>query len=332
MRMEQQTLNMRFLCPAFVGDARQSAVWRTPPIKAQLRQWWRVVMASRGCDDSEIRKTEGWLFGDAAGEGGNKSRVRVRLSHWKAGSLNEWAPRGGSNKLAVGDGRNSIPADLYLGYGPIAPGPKLKADRAIDAGEEARLRLAWPEGECGAEALRRALSLMNRLGALGGRSRNGWGSYVLEGAQAADLADYQVDWREAVENHPWARGIGFDDRGLLVWKTDEQDKWERVIHRLGQIRKDVCTAVPQRCLLSYPVTKKSLPAWKNTDRVPNSLRFKIVPGDNGGLCGLIFHMPCRPADRLWNALDERVRAQFPSVWQMAHRLLDESGAAKRVTE
>ena len=37
---------LSFNTPAFLGNAEQQAQWRTPPIKALIRQWWRVVKAS----------------------------------------------------------------------------------------------------------------------------------------------------------------------------------------------------------------------------------------------------------------------------------------------
>ena len=40
-----QTFHYRlsFFTPAFLGNANQQAQWRTPPLKALLRQWWRVA-------------------------------------------------------------------------------------------------------------------------------------------------------------------------------------------------------------------------------------------------------------------------------------------------
>ena len=40
--MQQRQLHIQFHTPAFLGDANQSGRWRTPPFKAQLRQWWPV--------------------------------------------------------------------------------------------------------------------------------------------------------------------------------------------------------------------------------------------------------------------------------------------------
>lgn len=41
--MKTLEYNIRFITPAFVGNAEQNGQWRTPPLKALLRQWWRVV-------------------------------------------------------------------------------------------------------------------------------------------------------------------------------------------------------------------------------------------------------------------------------------------------
>ena len=52
--------------PAFLGDADQKGVWRTPPIKAMLREWWRVVAApAEEFCHQRLRPIEGMLFGNA---------------------------------------------------------------------------------------------------------------------------------------------------------------------------------------------------------------------------------------------------------------------------
>ena len=43
--MQTYSYQLRFQTPAFLGNAQQQAQWRTPPIKALLRQWWRVAVA-----------------------------------------------------------------------------------------------------------------------------------------------------------------------------------------------------------------------------------------------------------------------------------------------
>src|SRR5690625_5559265 len=66
--MATRSYQLRFLTPAFLGNAEQRAQWRTPPFKALLRQWWRVVYAAERhfkVDLQAMRKAEGDLFGHA---------------------------------------------------------------------------------------------------------------------------------------------------------------------------------------------------------------------------------------------------------------------------
>jgi len=44
--MKKLKCQIRFTTPAFLGNANQVGQWRTPPFKALLRQWWRIVYAA----------------------------------------------------------------------------------------------------------------------------------------------------------------------------------------------------------------------------------------------------------------------------------------------
>ena len=89
--MKTWTFQLRFLNPAFLGNADQTGQWRTPPIKALLRQWWRVAYAAEAgfaVDVGAMRDDEGRLFGTAADAGhSNQSRLRIRLGGWERGQV-----------------------------------------------------------------------------------------------------------------------------------------------------------------------------------------------------------------------------------------------------
>lgn len=340
MLMNTKTLTVRFLTPAFLGDVQQRGAWRTPPFKAQLRQWWRLALAARKQWTWErIRAKEAELFGNAwPDQVARKSQVRLRLSEWRPGQKTAWgngSSQGGSMTIQVG--RQTVDAALYLGYGPLGPGrqhngPQLKYERAIEADEAAELRIAWPAEAAGAEYIEAALALMSRFGAVGGRSRNGWGSYVLGGAAAAVWTDYLLDWRKALESD-WVRGIGRDERGPLIWRTRKAyPSWEGAIRALAQVRARVRREVPERCLLAYPDTSRVLPEWGRQERLPNSLRFKVVEDPDGLLRGAVFHLPCRPSDELWEKLTQTDKEQrLRAVWTDAHEYLDEEDALERLS-
>lgn len=311
----------RFVTPAFLGDADQSGAWRTPPFKALLRQWWRVAVARQfQYDHGKIREAEGrlfghaWLKGDRNASGkeisARRSKVRLRLDEWSTGKQKS-APEIGRISL----GKNFLPAALYSGYGPVVAGPKLKASAAIEAEECKTLKLAFP-GEYGIEE---ALTLIHRFGTVGGRSRNGWGSFELEG-ELAPTPTPLVEWREAM-TRDWAHGVGQDERGALIWKSKLQGDWGSAMKLLAQLRAELRRSVRDRLLLAYPSTRAFMQGWKATDRVPHSLRFK-VRRRQGQYLGVVFHTPCRPSDDLWRRLSSEKQRQLLVVFQEAHAFFD----------
>ena len=87
--MKKLEYEMRFLTPAFLGNAEQSAQWRTPPIKALLRQWWRVVWAAENGFSNDIaamrREEEKRLAAALRIElatGGELARLKEKIRGW----------------------------------------------------------------------------------------------------------------------------------------------------------------------------------------------------------------------------------------------------------
>lgn len=325
---------LRFTTPAFLGNAEQSGQWRTPPIKALLRQWWRIVRAPKvGFDGARLRAEEARLFGAAADNGNStKSRVRIRLDKWTQGTLTAWPnqdPKIRHPEVDVAGGM--VGSQLYLGFGPlvIKKGTALKANAAVQACESARLSIALPDDA--ANAFAAVLALVNLYGTLGGRSRNGWGSFVLRPLNGTpplpeESEACQRRWREALQLD-WPHAIGADDAGRpLIWRTEVLGDWQQVMKRLAEIKiglrtqfKPGVNGAPmpeERHWLSYPISHHSVKSWGNA-RLPNSLRFKVRPAQSGGLHGVIFHVPCLPP-----AAFGPDRRAIESVWQRVHQFLD----------
>jgi CRISPR-associated protein Cmr1 len=343
--MLTRAYTLRFVTPAFLGNAEQDGQWRTPPIKALLRQWWRVAYAAdqRGATDIAMMKSaEGNLFGVAADRAGEsrKSRVRIRLSTWKKGGLSSWS--GQDNERVVHpevknrEGRVApVGPHLYLGYGPLRfeqGQTALKARAAIQAGESALLNISFQAGPEGVR-LERALGLIDLYGTLGGRSRNGWGSFDLRPADTFTPAltkclDMQLTamWQDALKID-WPHAIGRDASGPLVWQTEAMADWKAVMHRLAEIKIGMRTQfkfttginasiTEDRHWLSYPVTNHSVRNWENKARLPNSLRFKVRAEPDGRLRGVIVHLPCLPPKEFFPN-----RPTLIDVWSKVHDFL-----------
>ena len=346
--MQTLKYEVRFLTPAFLGNAEQSGQWRTPPFKALLRQWWRVVWAAKhGYPNaiSEMRRHEGCLFGNAwLADRFEKSIVRIRLSHWNIGRARNWNEMEQATVFhpEVERTRNRVGPHAYLAYGPLdgRRGTKFadKVNAAIQAGEMATLSLAVPDGE--AAAVRSALALIDAYGSTGGRSRNGWGSLSLQPANGSPahvrhLEKWSRPWQEAL-TLDWPHAIGRDETGALAWQTAKvYDDWKPLMRDLAIIKIALRTMFVfpksirppheqpvERHWLSYPITRHTTRKWKGNARLPNSLRLKVRPDaqDPRKLRGVIFHVPCLPP-----ADFRPQRTAIEKVWTRSHGLLDELG-------
>ena len=319
--MKTIKFNIQFNTPAFLGDATQSGRWRTTPFKAQLRQWWRVAYAAQqqfAVNVREMRDIEGHLFGhawleDDRDEDNNKiaarkSLVRIRLNRWDEGHLKTWQSANKVNHPEVG----MVDSNLYMGYGPVllprgSREPTLKSNAAIQANEQAQLAVAFPDDQ--AEMLEHALQLMHLYGTVGGRSRNGWGSYSLQRIDGVETTTCSTPAQALAKclSVDWPHALGADSHGALVWQTLPHKDWAGLMRTLAEIKIKLRTQaafkfphaqpdgqIHERHWLSYPITRHDVNDWKRKNlRLPNQLRFK-VRHTNAGLVGVIFHMPHLP--------------------------------------
>jgi CRISPR-associated protein Cmr1 len=351
--MQELSYQISFNTPAFLGNVDQQAQWRTPPIKALIRQWWRVVVAQdTALDVAALRRAEARLFGTASDNGAlrsQQSQLRIRLDNWADGMMRQWPgdePREGHPEV----GR--VGTELYLGYGPLdydkaTRQAKLNTSRssgvqrtAIDGKSRAGLRLRLPA--VATAELQAALQLVQWFGTLGSRSRNAWGSLHLDARDGAALQPLSVaalnpwlrPWRQCLKLD-WPHAIGCDDRGPLVWRTPERATWREVMRDLARIKIAFRTqaapfpderpgALRSRHLIAYPVTNHDvqLPGWGRNGRLPNQLRFKLQRTGSNRLRGVIVHLPCHLPPPLAAGVQGRLPDEL-SLWQDVHRVLDE---------
>jgi CRISPR-associated protein Cmr1 len=352
--MKNKIFQIQFHTPAFLGDASQSGRWRTPPFKAQLRQWWRVAYAAQqqfAVNVREMRDIEGHLFGHAwlendKDEQGHKvtarrSEVRIRLSQWSEGKETAWPSQDTPirhRNVHDRDGKEKpVGAQLYMGFGPLMfdKGTALKANAAIQANEQAELAIAFPDEQ--AALLDQALQLMDLYGTVGGRSRNGWGSYSLEPTNGLATPRNHMPSQPLAKclREDWPHALGADSQGALVWQTTPHKDWSGLMKTLAQTKIAMRThfdfnsgknaAAPEdRHWLSYPVTNHSVASWGNNARLPNQLRFKVRTTADGQLIGIIFHMPHKPPAEFGSNPQTLER-----IWGQVHDHLDQSAALKR---
>ena len=361
--MPTRQLKIQFHTPAFLGDATQSGRWRTPPFKAQLRQWWRVAYAAQqgfAVSVREMRDAEGHLFGHAWLENDSficdgkrvdtsarKSEVRIRLNKWAEGQLKSWDRLEAAtvHHPEAEKVRYQVGPHAYLGYGPLdgRGGTKLqdkqgKPNAAIQANENAELAIAFPQEH--AQTLEHALQLMNLYGTVGGRSRNGWGSYsltLLDGEPMPGSATPTQSLAQCLSKD-WPHSLGTDSHGPLIWQTLAHPDWAGLMRTLADIKIKLRTQaafkfphaqpdgqVHDRHWLSYPITRHSVNDWNRKNlRLPNQLRFKVRLTVDGQLVGVIFHMPHTPPTDFGSRPEDLER-----IWRHVHNYLDSNATPAR---
>jgi len=327
MSMQTLTYQVSFSTPAFLGNAEQQAQWRTPPFKAMLRQWWRVVKAPDvGYDHKELLRLENDLFGSAGnGDEGGRSKVQLRLSSWDAGQLTQLPRMATHPHPEVKRDGQLVPVGtaVYLGFGPVTT----QGNRhAIEPGIAAiTLKLRCPVSE--EAVLKKAMQLAAWFGTLGSRARNGWGSLHIEGEGLLGLEGLcDSKLAEQVRPRPvadalndrlagqWPHALGLcSDTRPAVWRVvagrdEAQGKylgfahWREVMERLAALKIGFRThfkfdsgaphnRVEKRHILAYPVTNHGLAGLPNA-RLANQLRLKVVKDKQGQHFGLITHLPC----------------------------------------
>jgi len=346
--MLKKEFEIRLAAPAFLGDAEQKGVWRTPPIKALLREWWRVAVApDTNYRHEQLRQIEAELFGNAwlqPDADGNsrfcKSDVRLALEHWHVGKMTQHTAQAKiPHPEAERAGRMVEPLN-YLGYGPIDRG-QFKNAAALQAGETNSLSLAYPDDP--ANKIEQTLQLIDWFGTFGGRSRNGWGSLSLSGQSAltrqhATLTGALRPLDQCLKLD-WPHAIGQDNQGPLIWESGASfNDWQAAMKFLAQSKIGFRTSLkfeggqvhaqPQeRHLLAYPVTyhKVGTRGWGGDGRLANQLRFKLFRDANDQLRARIYHTPhACPLPTPMNASEQM------AVWKTVHRWLDQQASLTRL--
>ncbi|GIX21706.1 MAG: hypothetical protein KatS3mg121_0489 [Gammaproteobacteria bacterium] len=314
--METRELTVRLLTPTFLGNANQEGQWRTPPFKAQLRQWWRVRWAAAHdfvVDIAKMHREEGLLFGNAwLQDEFCKSKVRLRLIY-KANPEQSWA-RGTQKGV---DPMTKNLSTSYAWYGideddqdkKGKKGKKRTALKTESSEGERTLALAFPAERT--KELEETLALMHHFGQVGTRSRGGWGSYQLEGFPALDpgfAQRFTLPLDDCLKQD-WPCAIAEGDGGPMLWESQETfAKWHEAMAQVAIARRDIRNTIKSEDKSSAKLLGSASP------RFPSPLRWKVVEREWGQLAVRVFAMPYggpvsySDPGRVWRKIEQQLDA------------------------
>lgn len=150
---------------------------------------------------------------------------------------------------------------------------------------------------------------------------------IATGRPLAPMTWPLVALEEALER-PWPTGLGRDDRGPLVWASEDGMSLDQVFVLLAEVLHGLNHAQGvQRAWVSSPVTRRG--GRNDTHRIPGTIRLRVARGA-GGLRAWIHHVPARPSDEIWQALGTPSPRTFLAHWRAAHTWLDQHRKLSRV--
>lgn len=323
--MKTLEYTLRFVTPAFLGDAEQVGAWRTPPIKSLLRQWWRVAYAAEASFDVKVdtmRIAEGRLFGHAGAAGDtdddgasvNARRSAVRIRLMEPDNALAWAK---GTQRGVSPLDTGLPTS-YACFGLIERGKGLPDRSGLrTSGTEAERQLALAVPDEHAPAIQEAIDLMHAFGVLGSRSRGGWGAlHILQARNlaAAEMCRYARPLATCLQDD-WAMSLATDGKGLLCWESNRTfSTWDDAMKFVAIKRKQVRTALKKdlRPALGF--------AGSNGQRMPSPLRWKVMAPKPRELVVRAFALPHAIPDSAGGRLSSN---DLQSAWNLACRTMDE---------
>lgn len=334
-KRERLELTVEFVTPAFLGNWEQQSELRAAPFKALLRYWWRVVEGHQYGTAEDLYQAESTLFG-AAGDSG-QSQLHISVQGKDVPLVSNLGQGPTINHPEVEQTKHNVGAWLYLGYGPIGmvKGKGLQVRPPLKPGVPFQLVLDWPSSDMQFQrSLRSVLSAVKWFGAVGSRSRNGWGSLQLQdkGFKPLSLADFRWQQWETLLEKPYPWGLGQNGEKYLLWRTkNEYEGWEGVMEELAKVYVQIRTGlkwtkpsgeIDDRHLLGYPVgdqKKKNhmVKDWDNNgfSRHAKSLRL-LARKEGQKYRGYVLHVPHTFALPHPTIADEE-------VWTSVHNQLDQ---------
>ena len=296
------------------GVERDIPVIRAEAIKHQLRFWWRIMTLSNGryLSSSELKAKEDDLFGGIGKEGGKKSRITIQMLP-------------ASMPLASQIDAKPFSALGYLAYGT---GGRSNQKQGYVPGDSAEFILSYPI-ERESEILG-SLALMNGFGSIGGRSRKGIGSFIIE-SDILDIPSFAsiagsfavMDWRDVYQGKLASISFPFciakDQKGILAWETDRNLPPSKILESFWHEYK-AGRDEERQCIVSV-LGEPSLRGNKLNSRVPrmaSPLLFKIQRLPDGEYRGVLLHLPYNQFNEAGLPDTERQIA----AWTRLHEYLD----------
>ncbi len=227
--MKSVKIDCKIITPMFLGDYDgQNAVLRPPSLKGALRFWWRAQHGDLSLN--KLREKEGQIFGNV-GNKSVKSSFFIRITPNNLETSSSELP---FMAYRVHTSRKTFTMNIleYLAYGTFdfnQHNDNRFKHKYIKQGQKFRIILSFYDDKFYDNVIN-ALKLLSSYGGLGSRSRNGYGSFVIENIDNKSVSYKKISPSSYTPRIP--KFPAFSSH-MKLWETGLFDKWEEALEQLA---------------------------------------------------------------------------------------------------
>jgi CRISPR type III-B/RAMP module RAMP protein Cmr1 len=224
--MNRKVFNCKTITPMFSGDALQDPEIRPTEIKAAMRFWWRAMNSDVSLASLKVEEVK--IFGGSYLDSDKKEKS-LRSSFNISVNSKLMPVNDDFNNYPYNDGRRVFNILYYLCYGrrdfrngfvkyyiPAETDFKITIDYKNDQQFELIKELLW---------------LTGTISGVGGKSRNGFGKFLIE---ELDVSNYQDRIQALSMAKPKGDYTSFSNE-VLVYQTKEQfSTWSESLAQIGE--------------------------------------------------------------------------------------------------
>lgn len=231
--MKTLTFNCQVITPMFSGNAFQKAEIRPSEIKAAMRFWWRAMQSFPSLE--ELKKEEVKIFGGGYKENGEEKSQRssfdLEVMKGKVQSIKDDLPDHPFTEQ-TSQGPRTFNILKYLCYGTW-DFRRGFIRSYIPVGSRFNIMVSYMYDET-LEDIKELLWLTGNISGIGGRSRNGFGKFIIDKINVEDLQSYFTKLRKG-RNQSYT---SFSSNIKLYETKEHYDSWDKALASIGKIYKE----------------------------------------------------------------------------------------------
>ena len=325
----EHVFKCKTITPMFLAGADgNTPEIRPASIKGVLRFWWRALNGHLSSE--KLYHQESTIFGgtgqykdeDGKEKEYGKSRVRIRVKSGKITGSDKNLPmhkttsthKGRTVHLNILDYLCFGPCAYEKGKGMVFNRPYIPTDLKFD------ILISFDERKY--PDVMTAISLMFEYGALGAKSRNGFGSINAEGKT---LKNYTINKSTLFDGIPKYPALS---KNIRLYKTSEQNSWDSALAELGIAYKNAREAIDERHYYEnrqYIAAPIITPEGQQSHLARHSKPyFMHISESNGKYIGQILYLPSEYAPGIQGLNQHNENQNFLNACNLLNQQLSKS--------